>query len=271
MQIKNNRFFFSLNKVVFSTEGCGSVQFISVAQSCPTLCDPMDCSTPGFPVLHHLEHGQTCVHQVSDAIQPSHPLWSSSPPAFNLSQHQGLFRWVRSSYQVTKVLELHFQNQSFQLIFRTDSFRIDWFDVLAVLESPKTLKSLLEHHSSKASVLWHSAFFIVQLSHLYITAGKAIALTIWTFLDKTMSLSFNMLSRLIIAFLPRSKYLLILWLQLTFAVILEPKKIVCYCFPIYLPWSDGTECHDLHFWMLRFKPAFSFSSFTFIKRLFISS
>ena len=100
---------------------CVISQFSSVAQSCPTLCDPMDCSTPGFPVHHQLpELAQTHVHWVSDAIQPSHPLSSLSPPAFNLSQHQGLFQWVSSSHQVAKVLELQLQHQSFQWIFRTD-------------------------------------------------------------------------------------------------------------------------------------------------------
>ena len=103
-----------------------SVQFSSVAQSCLILFDPMDCSTPGFPVLHQLlELAQTHVHRISDAIQPSHPLSSPSPPAFNLSQHQGLLKWVSSSHQVAKVLELQLQHQSFQWIFRTD-FLWDW-------------------------------------------------------------------------------------------------------------------------------------------------
>ena len=98
-----------------------SVQFRSVAQSCPTLCDPMDCSRPGFPVHHQLlELAQTHVHWVGDAIQPSHPLSSPFPPAFNLSQHQGLFQWVSSLHQVAKVLELQLQHQSFQWIFKTD-------------------------------------------------------------------------------------------------------------------------------------------------------
>ena len=96
-------------------------QFNSVAQSCPTLCDPMDCSTPGLPVHHQLlEFTQTHVHWVGDAIQPSHPLSSPSLPTFNLSQHQGLFQWVTSSHQVAKVLEFQLQHQSFQLIFRND-------------------------------------------------------------------------------------------------------------------------------------------------------
>ena len=115
------------------------------------------------------------------------------------------------------------------------SFRIDWLDLLVV---QGTLKSLLQHHSSKASILRGSAFYIVQLSHPYMTTGKTIALTRWTFVGKVMSLLFNTLSRLVITFLPRSKCLLISWLQSPSAVILEPRKIVSHCFhgfPIYLP------------------------------------
>ena len=138
------------------------------------------------------------------------------------------------------------------------SFRMGWLDLLAV---QVTLKSLLQYHSSKASILWHSAFFRkldvrVQLSHPYMTIGKTIALTRQTFVGKVMSLVFNMLSRLVIAFLPRSKHLLIPWLQSPSAVILEPpqnKVSYCFhCFPIYLPWSDGTKCHDLSFLNVEF-------------------
>ena len=126
------------------------------------------------------------------------------------------------------------------------SFRMDWVDLLEV---QGTLKSLLQHHSSKASILQCSAFFIVQPSHPYMTTGKTIALTRWTFVGKVISLLFNMLSRLVIAFLPRSKRLLISWLQSPSAVILEPLKVShCFhCFPIYLPWSDGTKCHNPSF------------------------
>ena len=128
------------------------------------------------------------------------------------------------------------------------SFRMDWLDLLAV---QGTLKSLLQHHSSKASILQHSAFFTVQLSHPYMTNGKTIALTRRTFVGKVISLLFNMLSRLVITFLPRNKRLLISWLQKPSAVILEPPKNKvwhCFhCFPIYFPWSDGTGCHDLCF------------------------
>ena len=188
----------------------------------------MDCSTPGFPVHHQLlEFSQTHVHWVGDAIQPSYPLSSPSPPAFNLSQHQDLFQWVSSSHQVANGLELQLQNQSFQWIFRQISFRMNWLDLLVVQE---TLKNLLQHHSSKVSVLQHSAFFIVHLSHPYMAIGKTVALTKQTFVGKVMSLVFNMLSRLVIAFLPRSKCLLISWLQSPSSVILEPKEIVCHCF-----------------------------------------
>ena len=128
------------------------------------------------------------------------------------------------------------------------SFRMNWLDVLAV---QGTLKSLLQHYSSKAAILWCSVFFIVQLSHPYKTTGKTIALTRRTFVGKLMSLLFNMLSRLVITFLPRSKHLLISWLHSPSAVILvPPQNKVCHCFhcfPLYLPWSDGTRCHDLSF------------------------
>ena len=138
-------------------------QLSSVAQSGPTLCDPMDCSMPGFPVHHQLpELAQTHVHLVGDAIQPSHPRSSPSPPAFNPSQHQDLFQWVSYSHQVAKVLEFQLQHQSVNEYLGLISFRMDWLDLLAL---QGTLKSLLQHHSSKASILWHSAFFIVQLLH----------------------------------------------------------------------------------------------------------
>ena len=298
-----------------------SVQFSSVTQPCLTLCNPMDCSTPGLHVHRQLpEFAQTHIHWVGDAIQPSHPLSSPSSPAFNLSQHQGLFKWVSFSHQVAKVLECQLQHQSFQWIFRTDflrdglvgssynprdsqesspipqfksinssalsllygptlcdpmdcsmpvfpvlhhlpefaqahvhwfylmdsscpsnhlilcpllllpsmflsirvfsnesalcirwpkywsfsfsirpssehpglmSFRMDWLDLLAV---HGTLKSLLQHHNSKASVLC-SAFFIVQFSHAYVTTGKTIALTRWTFVGKVcIRVKFNISS-----------------------------------------------------------------------------
>ena len=144
----------------------------------------MDHSMPGLPVHHQLpEFTQAHVHWVSDDIQPSHPLSSPSPPAFNPSQRQGLFKWVSSSYQVAKVLQFQHQHQSFQWteIQGLISFRMDRLDPLVV---QGTLKSLLQHHSSKASILRCSAFFMVQLSHLYMTTRKTIALTRRTFVGK---------------------------------------------------------------------------------------
>ena len=185
-----------------------------------------------------------------ESVMPSNHLIlsSPSPPAFNLYQHRGLFQWVSSLHQVDKVLEFQLQHQSFQWIFRLISFRMDWLDLLAV---QGTLKSLLQHHSSKGSVLQCSAFFTVQLSHPYMTTGESIALTRWTLVGKVMSLLLNILSRLVIIFLPRNKRLLISWLQSPSAVILElpPKRVwhCFHCFPIYFPWSDGTMCHDLRF------------------------
>ena len=152
-------------------------QFSLVTQSCLTLCDPMDCSTPGSPAHHQLpKFTQTHIHWVGDAIQPSHPLSSPSSPAFNLSQHQDLFQGVGSSHQVAKVLSFSFSispsNEHSGLI----CFMVDWLDLLAV---QGILNSLLQHYSSKASILRCSAFFIVQLSHPYMTT----ALTRWTFVS----------------------------------------------------------------------------------------
>ena len=152
------------------------------------------------------------------------------------------------------------------------SFRMDWLDLLAVQGS---LKNLLQHHSSKASFLWCSAFFVVELSHPYMTTGNTIALTRWTFVSKVTSLLFNMLTSFVIAFLPSSKCLLISWLQSPSAVILECKKMKSVSVSIVSP----SICHEvmgpdaiiLGFWMLSFKPTFSLSSFPFIKRLFSSS
>ena len=199
-------------------------QFNSVAQLCLTLCDPMNHHMPGLPVHHQLpESIQTHVHWVGNAIQPSHPLLSPFllPSIFRniraFSNESALhIRWPKYwsfSFSVSRSNE----HPDPGLI----SFRMGWLDLLAV---QGTLKSLLQHHSSKASILQCSAFFIVQLSHPYMTTGKTIALTRWTFVDKVMSLLFNILSRLVITFLPRSKHLLISWLQSPSAVILEPRK-----------------------------------------------
>ena len=152
------------------------------------------------------------------------------------------------------------------------SFRMAWLDLLAV---QGTLKSLLQHHSSKASILQCSAFFTVQLSHPYMSTGKTIALTRRTFVGKVMSLLFNMLSRLVITFLPRNKHLLISWLQSPSAVILEPRKIKSATVSTVSPsiWHEVMRPNAMIFifWMLSYKSTFSLSSFTFIKRLFSSS
>jgi len=140
---------------------------------------------------------------------------------------------------------------------------MDWLDLLAV---QGTLKHLLHYHSSKASILQCSAFFMVQLSHPYMNTGKTIALTRWTFVENIMSLLFNMLSRLVVTFLPRSKHLLVSWMQSPSAVILELKKKnkvwhCLHCFPIYLPWSDGTRRHDLSFLFFYFILFLNFTIF----------
>ena len=171
----------------------------------------MDCSSLGLPVQHELpEFTQTHVPWVGDAIQPSHPPSSPSPPAYNLSPHQAFFHESVTLIRWPKYWSFSFSISPSNEHSRLISFRMDWLDLLAV---QGTLKSLLQHHSSKASVLQHSAFFIVQLSHPYMTTGKTTALTKWTLVGKLMSLLFNMLSKLVITFLPRSKRLLISWLH----------------------------------------------------------
>ena len=142
------------------TAACQASLFLTISQSLPKFIFIASCS----------------VNYIG--IQPSHPLTPSSPSALNLSQHQGLFQWVICLYQMTKILELQLQHQTRQWIFKLISLKIDWFDLLAV---QRTFRSLLQHHSLKASILWCSAFFTVQLSQLYVTTGKTIALTIWTF------------------------------------------------------------------------------------------
>ena len=188
--------------------------------SCVRLCDPTNCSTSGFPVLHYVPgFAQTQVHWVNDAIQLSHPLSPPSTPALNLSQHQGFSNELALCTRWPKYWSFSFSINPSNEYSGLISFRINWFDLLAV---QGTLKSLLQHHNSKASILHRSAFFSSLLSMII---GKTAALTIRTFVSKVLSLCFNMLSRFVIAFLPRSKHLLILWLQSPTAVILEPKII----------------------------------------------
>ena len=172
-------------------------QFSSVAQSCLTLWDPMNSSMPGLPVHHQLPGStQTQVHWIGDAIQPSHPLSSPYPLALNLSQNHGLFKWVSSSLMTLAIRWPKYWSFNFNISPSKEhpglvSFRTDWLDLFAV---QGTLKSLLQHYSSKASILHCSDFFIVQLSHPYMTTGKIIVLTRWTFVGKVMSLIFDMQS-----------------------------------------------------------------------------
>ena len=183
----------------------------------------MDCVTPGYLVLHHLlEFAQTHVHWVGDAIQPSHSL---SPLLLLPSIFPRI--WVFSNESALHIRLSKYWSFSFSISSSYGysgliSFRIDWFDLLAV---QRTLKSLLQQYHSKASVLHHSAFFMVQFSHPYMTTGKITALTRWIFVGKAMSLLFNTLPRFVIAFLSRSKHLLILWLKSPSTVILESRKI----------------------------------------------
>ena len=211
----------------------------------------------------------TQTHWVGDAFQPSYPLSSPSPflllifPSIKVFASESVLpiRWPKYwsfSFSISP------SNEYPGLI----SFRMDRLDLLEV---QGTLKSLLQHHSSNASILQRPAFFIVQLSHPYMTTGKTIALTRRNFVDKVMSLLFNMLSRLVITFLLGSKRLLISWLQSPSAVILESKKIksatVSTVFPSISHELLGPDAMILVFWMLSFKPTFSISSFTFIKKV----
>ena len=249
------------------------IHISSVTQSCPTLCDPMDCSTPGFLSI---TNSQSLLKLTSiELVTPSNHLTLCRPllllpsilPSIKVFSNESVLciRWSK------------YRSFSFSISPANDysgliSFRMDWLDLLAV---QGTLKSLLQHHSSKASILWCSAYFMVQLSHPYMTTGKTEPLSRWAFVKKVMSLFFNMLSRLVITFPVRSKCLLISWPQSPSAVILEPKKIKSVIVSIVTP----SICHEvlgpdamiLVFWRLTFKPAFKLSSFTFIKRLFSSS
>ena len=189
------------------------LQFSSVAQSCPTFCSLMNCSTPGLPVHHQLpEFTQTHVYRVGDAIQPSHPLSSPPPPAPNPSQHQGLFQESALHLTCPKYWSFSFSISPSNEYSGLISFRINWLDLLAVQGS---LKSLFQHRGSKASILQHSAFYMVQLSHPYMMTIEKNHSFDWQsiFVGKVMSLF-----RFVIAFLPRSKHLLISWLHSPSAV-----------------------------------------------------
>ena len=214
----SNQELFIFIKIVLPVVVCSSV-----AKLCPTLCDPMDCTMSGFCVLHHLLEFAQLIS--IESVIPSNHLILCHSLLFLPSIFPGIrvfsnelalcIRWPKDwnfSFSISPSSEYS------GLI----SFRMDWFDLLAI---QGTLKSLLQHHNFKASVLWCSDFFMVQLSHPYMATGKTIALIIWTFVSKVMSLPFNMLSRFVIAFLPRNKHLLISWLQSLSTVNLEPENI----------------------------------------------
>ena len=200
-----------------------SVQFSSVAQSCLTLCDPINRSTPGLPV--HTNSRSSLKFTSIESVMPSSHLilcrplllLPPIPPSIRVFSNESTLHMSGPEYWSFS-FSISPSNEHPKLI----SFRMDWVDYLAV---QGTLKSLLQHHLSKGSILRHSAFFTVQLSHPYMTTGKNVALTRQTFVGKVMSLLFTMLSRLVITFLPRSKCLLISWLHSPSAVSLEPRKI----------------------------------------------
>ena len=245
----------------------------SVPQFCLTLCDPVDYDMPGS--LPFTLYQSLLTLMCIGSMMPFNHLVLCQTLLFLHSIFPST--WVFSNESVLCSRWPKYSSFSFCISPLKEysgliSFRIDWFDLLAV---QGILKSLLQHHSLKTWILQCSAFFMVQLSYPYMTTGKAIALTIWTFVSKVMSVLFNMLSRFVMAFLPRSKHLLISWLRSQYAVILEAKTIMSVTVSIVshllalkiweqMPWSKFLL-------MLRFKPAFSFCSFKFIKRLFSSS
>ena len=239
---------------------CFIHQFSSVAQWCPTLCDPMYCSCQ---VSLFITNSQSLLKLTSIELvmMPSNHLILCCP----LLLLPSIFPTIRV-FSNESVLHIRWPNYwSFRIspsnvYSALISFRTDWFDLPVV---QRTLKSLLQYHSSKASTLWHPTFFTVQLSYLYTTTGKTIALTRWTFVSKVMSLLFNMMPRFAITFLPRSKHLLISWLQSPSTVILEPKKrkfaIVSTFSPSICHEVMGLDAMILVFLTLSFKPAFPLS------------
>ena len=247
------------------------ISFSSVQFNCSVMSDslwphesqharpPCPSQTPGV-CSNSYPLSQWCHPAISSSVVP----FSSCPQSIRVFSNESTLcmRWPKYwSFSISP------SNEHPGLI----SFSMDWFDLLAV---QGTLKSVLQHHSSKASIFRCSAFLTVQLSHPYMTTGKTIALTRRTFVGRVMSLLFNMLSRLVITFLPRSKHLLISWLQSPSAVIFEPPKIKADTVSTVSPSTShevmGLDAMILVFWMLSFKPTFSLS-FTFIKRLFSSS
>ena len=221
-------------------------QFSSVAWLCPTLCDPMNCSMAGLPVHLQLpEFTQTHAHWVSDVIQPSYPCHPLLLLPY-FSQDQDLSNESFLLIRWPKYWRFSFSISPFNEYSGLISFRIDWFDLLAV---QGTLKSL-QYHSLEASIPWCSAFFMILLSHPYMTTWKTIALTIWTFVSKVIPLLFSILSRFIIAFISRSSIFNFMAAVTVCSDFGAQENKVCHCFhcfPIYLSWSDGAGGHDLSF------------------------
>ena len=218
----------------------------SVTQSCLILCNSVDCSMPGPPVPHPLpEFAQVHVHCVGDAIQPS-ILWCPLlflPSIFSSIRDFSNESAVHIRWQ--KYWSFSFKSRSFDEYSGLISFEIDWFDVII---GQGTLRSLLQHHNSKALNLWHTALFMVQLSQPYVTTGKTIALNIWIFVSRVMYLLFNTPLKFVMAFLPRSNCLLISCLQ-------SPRRgnlSLFHLFPFYFPGSNGAKCYDLRFLMFCF-------------------
>ena len=250
------------------------VQFSSVAQLCPTLCDPMNRSTPGLPVHHHPpEFTQTHVHRVTVAIQPCHPLSSPSPPVPNPSQHQSLFQWVNSSPEMAKVLEFQLQHHSLQRNPRADLLQNGLVGSSCSPRDSQESSPTPQFKSINSLAL--SFLHSPALTSIHDHWKKNIALTRRIFVGKVMPLLFNMLSRLVITFLPRSKRLFISWLQSPSAVILEPPKIksdtVSTVSPSIFQEVMELDAMILVFWMLSFKPAFwlSLSSRGFLVLCFL--
>ena len=265
--------FYSLLIYIPPSVCISSVKFSSVTQSCLTFVTPWTAACQASLSITN-SWSSLKFMSIESVLPSSHPilcrpllLLPPIPPSIRVFSNESTLR-VRWPEYWSFSFSISPSNEHPGLI----SFRMDWVDLLAV---QGTLMSLLQHHSSKASILLCSAFFIVQLSHPCMTTGKTTALTRWTFVGKVMSLLFNMLSRSLITFLPRSKCILISWLQSPSAVILEPRKIKSATVSTVSP----SICHEvmrpdamiLVFWILSFKPTFSLSSSTFIKRLFSSS
>ena len=219
----------------------------SVPQLCPLLCNPMDCSTPGLPVPPHLSKLPKFM-SIASVMSSSHLILDAFFSCLQSFQASGTLHesqlFTSGEQKVGASVSVSVLWMSIQGWF---PFRLS--GLISLLS--KGLRSLLQHHGLKASILWLSAFFMVQLLQPYVTTGKTIALPIETFIGRVICLPFNTLSRFVIAFPPRSNYLLISWLQSPSVVILEHLgEEICHCFhlfPFYLPWSNGARCHDLSF------------------------